>query len=143
MEGGSDVLQGHYIRGRAVSYDAFITLHSPRRNWYLYHNITTKLLWKKYNISTKIIPFAAPSPFLINHHNILNGRGGTIRHYLLRPWNCCAMRNRRSRWRRGSLARRRVRMASSARIARRCGQVWQQGKQARQDTRGGGEADIT
>jgi hypothetical protein len=55
MEGG-DVLQGHHIRGRAVSHNAFIILHSQQRNWYLYHNITTKLLWKKHNISTKMIP---------------------------------------------------------------------------------------
>jgi hypothetical protein len=76
MEGGGDVLQGYHIRGRAISHNAFIILHSPWRNWYLYHNITTKLLWKKHNISTKMIPFGACCPFLINHHNILNGRGG-------------------------------------------------------------------
>jgi hypothetical protein len=53
------------------------------------------------------------------------------------------MRNRRSRWRRGSLARRRVRMASTVRMARRCGWRWQQGKQAGQEIIGGGKADIT
>jgi hypothetical protein len=84
MEGSGDVLQGHHIRGRAVSHNAFIILHSQWRNWYLYHNITTKLLWKKHNISTKMIRFGARRPFLINHHNILNGRGGTIRYSLLR-----------------------------------------------------------
>jgi hypothetical protein len=78
MEGGSDVLQGHRIRGRAVSHNAFIILHGPQRNWYLYHNITTKLLWKKHNISTKMILFGACRPFLINHHNILNSRGGRL-----------------------------------------------------------------
>jgi hypothetical protein len=71
MEGGGNVLQGHHIRGRAISHDAFIILHSQQRNWYLYHNITTKLLWKKHNISTKMIPFGACRPFLLNHHNIL------------------------------------------------------------------------
>ncbi len=44
IEGGGGVLQGHHIRERAISHDAFIILHSQRRNWYLYHNITTKLL---------------------------------------------------------------------------------------------------
>ncbi len=68
MEGGSKVLQGHHIRGRAISHDAFIILHSQRRNWYLYHNITTKLLWKKHNISMKMIPFGACRLFPINHH---------------------------------------------------------------------------
>jgi hypothetical protein len=76
MEGGGNVLQGHHIRGRAISHDAFIILHSQRRNWYLYHNITTKLFLKKHNISTKMIPFGARHPFLINHHNILFARGG-------------------------------------------------------------------
>jgi hypothetical protein len=76
MEGDSDMLQGHHIRGRAVSHDAFIILHSPWRNWYLYHNITTKFFWKKHYISTKMIPFGAHCPFLNNNHNILNGRGG-------------------------------------------------------------------
>jgi hypothetical protein len=78
MKGGSDVLQGHHIRGRAISCDAFIILHSQRRNWYLYHNITTKLLQKKHNISTKMIPFGTCQPFLINHHNILIGKGGGL-----------------------------------------------------------------
>ncbi len=78
MKGGGDVLQGHHIRGRAISRDAFIILHSQRRNWYLYHNITTELLWKKHNISTKMIPFGAPQPFLVNHHNILIGKGGQL-----------------------------------------------------------------
>jgi hypothetical protein len=78
MEGGGNVLQGHHIRGRAISHNAFIILHSPRRNWQLYHNITTKLLWMKHNISMKMIPFGACRPFLINHHNILNGRGGQL-----------------------------------------------------------------
>jgi hypothetical protein len=33
MKGGGDVLQGHHIRGRAISCNAFIILHSQRRNW--------------------------------------------------------------------------------------------------------------
>jgi hypothetical protein len=76
MKGGGDVLQGHHIRGRAISCNAFIILHSQRRNWYLYHNITTELLWKKHDISMKMIPFGACHPFLVNHHNILIGKGG-------------------------------------------------------------------
>jgi hypothetical protein len=77
MEGDGDVLQSHHIRGRAIPYDAFIILHSQRRIWYLYHNITTKLLWKKHNNSTKMIPFDACQPF-IDHHNILIGKGGQL-----------------------------------------------------------------
>jgi hypothetical protein len=78
MKGGGDVLQGHHIRGRAISCNAFIILHSQRMDWYLYHNITTKLLWKKHNISMKMIPFGACRPFLISHHNILIGKGGRL-----------------------------------------------------------------
>jgi hypothetical protein len=78
MEGSGDVLQDHHTRGRAISHDAVIILASQQRNWYLYHNITTKLLWKKHNISTKMIPFGAHSPFLINHHNFLIGKGGQL-----------------------------------------------------------------
>ncbi len=33
MKGGGDVLQGHHIRGRAISCNAFIILHGQRRNW--------------------------------------------------------------------------------------------------------------
>ncbi len=93
-------------------------VHHTRRNWYLYHNITTKLLCKKHNISTKMIPFGARHPLPINHHNIPIDRVERIRHSSSRPWNSRAMRNRRSRWRRGSLARRRVK-ASTARMVRR------------------------
>jgi hypothetical protein len=75
MKGGGEVLQGHHIRGRAIFHRVFIILHSQRRNWYLYHIITTKLLWKKHNISMKMIPFGACLPFPINHHNIPIGRG--------------------------------------------------------------------
>jgi hypothetical protein len=75
MECSGEVLQGPHIRGRAISQYAFIVLHSQRRNWYLYHNITTKLLCKKHNISTKMIPFGACHPFPINHHNIPIDRG--------------------------------------------------------------------
>jgi hypothetical protein len=35
MEGGGNVLQGHHIRGKAISHSAFIILHSQWRNWYL------------------------------------------------------------------------------------------------------------
>ncbi len=73
------VLQGYHIRGRAISHDAVIILHSKQRNWYLYHNITTMLLWKKHNISTKMIPFGACHLFPVNHHNILVCRRYTIR----------------------------------------------------------------
>jgi hypothetical protein len=75
MEGGRDVLQGHHIRGRAIPHNALIILHSLQKIWYLYHNIRTKLLWKKHDNSTKMIPFGAHGPF-IDHHNILNGKGG-------------------------------------------------------------------
>jgi hypothetical protein len=78
IEDSGDVIQGHQIRGRAFCHKAFIILHSQRRIWYLYHNITTKLLWKKHNIGMKMIPFGACHPFLINHHKILMGRGGRL-----------------------------------------------------------------
>ncbi len=31
-----------------------------------------------FSTSTKMMPFNACCPFLINHHNILNGRGGGL-----------------------------------------------------------------
>jgi hypothetical protein len=78
MKGSGDVLQGRHIKGRLISCDAFIILHIQQRNWYLYHNITTELLWKNHNISTKMIPFGACQPFLVDHHNILIGKGGRL-----------------------------------------------------------------
>jgi hypothetical protein len=78
MECDSELLQGHHIRGRAISQYAFIILRSQRRNWYLYHIITTKLLRKKHDISTKMIPFGACHSFPINHHNIPIDRGGQL-----------------------------------------------------------------
>ncbi len=77
MDGSSDVLQGHHLRGRAIPHNAFIILHSQRRIWYLYHNITPKLHWKKHNNSTTMIPVGACWPF-IDHHNILIGKGGRL-----------------------------------------------------------------
>jgi hypothetical protein len=44
MEGGSNVLQGYCIRGRVILHDAFISPHSQRRTWYLYHNTTTRTI---------------------------------------------------------------------------------------------------
>jgi hypothetical protein len=77
MEGRGNVLQGHHIKGRAIPHNAYIILHSQRKIWYLYHNLTTKLLWKKHNGGTKMISFGASQPF-INHHNILIGKGGRL-----------------------------------------------------------------
>jgi hypothetical protein len=49
MDGGGNVLQGHCIRGRVILHNAFISLHSQRRTWYLYHNTTTGIInyWVK------------------------------------------------------------------------------------------------
>jgi hypothetical protein len=44
MEGSGDVLQGHCIRVRVILHYAFISPHSQRRTWYLYHNTPTGII---------------------------------------------------------------------------------------------------
>jgi hypothetical protein len=41
MDGSGDVLQGHCIRRGVILHDAFISLYSQHRTWYLHHNTTT------------------------------------------------------------------------------------------------------